>query len=150
MTSAAASSWAGWMVLPLRRYFDFRGRSGRREFWWYCLGLFLAYAAVFCVAVVVAIAGDEAAPEKPIGAIVAIGWGAVFLLNVIPGLALTTRRLHDMGLTGVMIAAIFVALLVLNFIAWVAYFIWMSLPGQTSPNRWGPPLGSGDVADVFA
>lgn len=39
-----------WMLLPLRRYADFRGRSRRMEFWMWQLFLFLANMVLFIIA----------------------------------------------------------------------------------------------------
>ncbi|ANY19766.1 Inner membrane protein YhaI [Tsuneonella dongtanensis] len=140
-------TWRGWMLRPLRHYADFRGRSGRREFWWYCLFLVLGYFAIFAVGV---IAAGSGAGESSIGLVLMGGWGLFFLANFVPGLALTTRRLHDIGLSGVLLLAVFAALIFLNILGWLGYFVAMGLPGQRTENRWGPPLGAREVADVFA
>ena len=139
-------TWRDLMVRPLRRYADFRGRSGRREFWWYCLFLALGYGAI---SIVVLVAAAAQFPDGVIGGTAVLGYSLFFLFNFIPGLALTTRRLHDLGLSGVLLAVIFGAMLIFNVLGWIAYMIVMSLPGQVAANRWGPPLGVKDVADVF-
>ncbi|MFN6934659.1 MAG: DUF805 domain-containing protein [Tsuneonella sp.] len=139
-------TWRDLMVRPLRRYADFRGRSGRREFWWYCLFLALGYGAI---SIVVLVAAAAQFPEGIIGGTAVLGYSLFFLFNLIPGLALTTRRLHDLGLSGVLLLVIFGVMLFFNVIGWIGYLIVMSLPGQVTANRWGPPLGVQDVADVF-
>lgn len=137
------------MILPLRRYAQFTGRSGRREFWLYALFLALGYLAVFCAAIVVALVVDEANADQIIGWVVMGGWGLFFAINFVPGLALTTRRLHDLGLSGALLIVIFAGLAFLNVIGWLGYMVWMSLPSKQSENRHGPPLGEGDLARVF-
>ena len=149
MTIYGIRGWFGSMVLPLRRYAQFKGRSGRREFWLYSLFLTLGYAAIMCAAVVVAMAADEENADTLIGWTVLAGWGLFFAVNFIPGIALTTRRLHDMGLSGALLIVIFAGLASLNVLGWLAYMVWMSLPPQHGANRHGLPPGQGDVAEVF-
>jgi uncharacterized membrane protein YhaH (DUF805 family) len=146
VTDSQPESVPGWMIRPLRRYADFRGRSDRREFWWYCLFLVLGYLAIGVVGFALAMA--EASDEL-VGFGIVGGWTLFFLANFIPGLALTTRRLHDLGMSGALLIVVFAALFILNMIGWLAYLVVMSLPGQAKTNRWGPPLGVRDVAEVF-
>lgn len=138
------------MILPLRRYARFSGRSGRREFWFYSLFLALGYLAIFCAAIAGAIAFDEANADEILGWMLLGGGGLFFAANFVPGLALTTRRLHDMGLSGAMLIVILAGLMVLNLIGWIGYFIWMSLPPQRQANRHGIPIDQDDVAQVFS
>lgn len=138
-----------WMVLPLRRYAQFIGRSGRREFWFYSLFLVLGYLAIFCLTLVAAIVRSDPADDF-VGWMIVGGWGLFFLANFVPGLALTVRRLHDMNLSGVLLVAICAALLFLNVLGWIAYLVVMSLPPRPGPNRHGPPVQDKDMAEVFA
>jgi len=134
------------MFRPLRRYADFRGRSGRREFWCYSLFLMLGYLSMGAVALILAMTN---VPGEAIGVTLGIGWALFFIANFVPGLALTTRRLHDLGLSGVLLVVAFLALMFANILGWLGYLIVMSLPGQAKTNRWGPPLGAADVGEVF-
>lgn len=149
MTDTLPRTWLGWMVLPLRRYVRLSGRSGRREFWFYCLFLFLGYAAVFAVAIAGAVAAGGA-NEDDAGYAAVAGFGLFFLVNFLPGLALTVRRLHDMGLSGALLVVIVLLLGVLGPFGFLGYFVWMSLPGQKGANRHGMPVGHQDVTEVFS
>ena len=64
----------------LSKYARFSGRASRPEFWWFFLFQVLASLAASLI-------GD---------------WlnGVVVLLLLLPGLAVGTRRLHDIGRTG--------------------------------------------------
>jgi uncharacterized membrane protein YhaH (DUF805 family) len=96
-----------WMILPLRRYFEMRGRSRRREFWAFSLALMLVQLAVLLG---LGNAGFYAQVNG--GAWAAswwsarsIAWGdivsnAISLLTLIPSITLTTRRLHDIDRSG--------------------------------------------------
>jgi uncharacterized membrane protein YhaH (DUF805 family) len=142
MSTSLPQNGFGWMILPLRRYAEFRGRSGRREFWAYSAFLALGYLAILGASLI--------ASEDLVGFALLGGWSLFFIVNFVPGLALTIRRLHDMNLSGALLIAIFAGLSILSIIGWLAYMVWMSLPGQRIENRHGPPIGSPDIAKVFS
>lgn len=66
-----------------RRYFDFHGRSGRREFWIFFLGNLLVASALRDLL------GDHAWTPRLFSTLV-----------FIPTLAVSVRRLHDIGRSG--------------------------------------------------
>lgn len=76
-----------WMILPLRRYAEFGGRSRRAEYWWFILfGLIVSVVA----AVIDGILGLRA-----------FGLGTIVSLGLfIPQLAVGFRRLHDLDRSG--------------------------------------------------
>ena len=95
-----------------QHYADFKGRSRRSEYWWFCLFNMI-------VAGIVSVLLTDFAWV----------WSLVVL---VPGLALSVRRLHDVGKSG-----------------W--YYLWMFLPlagpimiliqlckDSTENNQWGP------------
>ena len=87
-----------WKVLTTR-YAQFSGRAGRREFWLFMLVHYIIGAVLSAVDLMVFFGGsidrilDESFPLFPITTI----YG---LLVLIPGLALSVRRLHDIGRSG--------------------------------------------------
>ncbi|MEI6418367.1 MAG: DUF805 domain-containing protein [Sphingomonadales bacterium] len=159
-----------WMLLPLRRYADFKGRAGRREYWWYAplppMLNFLANAALWNASNTAGVLANL----------------ALWLALLTPTLAVTTRRLHDTGRRGwwqalplaVFLAyigftigfvslvetnnaggitfSIFVVLLSLAVLASaVTLLVWLLLPSQPGSNRFGPnPYDEGNIADDFA
>ncbi len=97
-----------WMILPLRRYADFRGRSCRAEYWWFLLfGVLAGIVAslldlfIFGPAVVtrhVSMVGGipitvTQTSSRFIGT-------ALSLALLCPQLAVVTRRIHDVDHTG--------------------------------------------------
>lgn len=134
------------MILPLKRYAQFSGRSGRREFWFYSLFLALGYLLLpILISVVLA-----AVPGELGLAAVSIWILVFFLANIIPGLAVSVRRLHDLGLSGWLLLAAYGAMLILSIFGWIGYLVVMALPGQDRDNAYGPVIGQDGVADVFA
>ena len=84
----APDDYLAWAILPLRRYADFTGRSGRKEFWMFQL----VHVAVIVGSAILT---------------VAIGFEAAFVLCVIallglliPQIAVEVRRFHDQGKSG--------------------------------------------------
>ena len=93
----------GYMILPYLRFFDFSGRSSRTEYWMFTL--------FFAVAILVplilsggfdALLFGDATQTVDFEMLGAVGLviGAFCLLSIIPILALTIRRFHDVGLSG--------------------------------------------------
>ena len=80
----------------LRKYADFSGRATRAEYWWWVLATVIASIAFSAIdSSIVSFAGgyDDGYAFSPLGTI----FGLAILL---PDLAVTARRLHDIGKTG--------------------------------------------------
>ena len=80
-----------WAFLPLQRYFDFQGRSGRAEYWWFTLmqmGLSLVTRII-----------DDLLDLGKGGAPISSNMLLAFAL-FIPSLAVAVRRSHDMNRRG--------------------------------------------------
>ena len=89
-----------WMLLPYQRYFEFTGRSRRKEYWMFTLLQFLIILALVAVAFAFSSAGEDAVMTVLYG-----GIGIWFLATFIPNLAVQVRRFHDQDLTGWLVAA---------------------------------------------
>ena len=149
-----------WMLMPLRRYADFAGRSRRMEFWMFQL----LNAIVACVLIIVIFGGVpfeiftdpeslDAQTAQP-GALFWVGFGLLMLwalATIVPGIAVTVRRLHDRDMSGWWYLGFIVASMIplINIIASIAFLVLMVLPGTPGENRYGSdPLGQGD-AEAF-
>ena len=124
------------------KYATFQGRARRAEFWWYSLFSFLVLFVVFGVAGVIMAASTPKGGE-PSG--VAVG---IFVIAAIvtvlglflPGLAVSVRRLHDLGFSGWWYLLQFVP--VIGTFASFAMFIGYMVRGDRGPNKYGPdPVG---------
>lgn len=103
------------------KYFDFNGRAGKEEFWWF----FLAQVIVLVVA----------------GVISQLLYGLVALALLLPGLGVGARRLHDAGKSGWFLLLGLIPLL--GFLVLVYFWIQPSAPA----NEWGAgPSGAPDAA----
>ena len=79
----------------LRKYVDFSGRATRAEFWWWVLATTIAGIVLGAVdSLIDILTGDTG--DSPFSLFATIFSLAVLL----PHLAVTARRLHDIGKTG--------------------------------------------------
>jgi uncharacterized membrane protein YhaH (DUF805 family) len=83
------------MFLPLRRYAEFHGRSRRREYWLWVLFKFLLGACLVLLAGLMGISGH-------IGGVgvVALLRMLIFFAILIPDIAVSVRRMHDINRSG--------------------------------------------------
>jgi len=95
-----------WMLLPLKRYAEFSGRSRRKEYWMYQLGLIILYTLIVVLALALGgfgiMSGDPTALASAAGGamIIMILYFLVVLALFIPSLAVLVRRLHDTDRSG--------------------------------------------------
>ncbi len=114
-----------WFVKCMKQYADFGGRARRTEFW-----MFVLFNIIFSV---VASLIDRAIGFK-IGAIQLGIIGLIYSLAVlIPALAVSVRRLHDIGKSGWMIL-----INLIPFIGWIWFIVLMVKDSQPGENQYGP------------
>lgn len=131
-----------YMLLPLKRYADFSGRSRRKEYWMFALGYILLAIVISLLAIATGGFG-QGAPSGP------FFWLLILLVLalIIPSLAVQVRRFHDQDKSGWFV--------LLNFVPYVGgliVLVFMCLDGTRGDNRFGPnpKQTAADVADVFS
>ena len=102
-----------------KKYVDFTGRAARSEFWYWTL---FGVLAQIVGAIIDSALGS---PVSPVQSLV----GVVLLL---PGLAVSARRLHDLDRTAWWLLLIFTGIGIILLI------IWDCMRGTRGPNRFGP------------
>ncbi len=137
-----------WMILPLQRYADFSGRSSRMEYWMFALLQFIIVVALgLILGLVGGLSGAFSGGGEPSGlalgllGILGLLWLAIFL---VPGIAVTIRRWHDMDKSGWMMLLFIVLGMIpfVGFLASIANIVFMCLPGTSGPNKYGDdPIG---------
>ncbi len=116
-----------WFMEALRKYADFSGRSRRKEYWFFVLFYLIIYLVLAIVDTV--ILGSEG-----IGLLTTL----FALAMLIPGIAVSVRRLHDTGRSGWWILIGFIPLI--GVIVLLVFYFQDSQPGQ---NDYGPnPKGA--------
>ncbi len=112
-------------VLTLK-YADFSGRARRAEYWWFGL---VNFAVMFGAVVLAAILGAVNGAFASLFLLVAIG---VYLATILPGLAISVRRLHDTGKSG------WYLLIGLLPFGGIVVLIFMATDSTPSTNEYGP------------
>ncbi|MBR8239027.1 DUF805 domain-containing protein [Burkholderia sp. AU42008] len=109
----------------LNKYATFEGRARRAEYWYFAL-----LTSVLSVAgQIVGAAGRDA------GLITLLLLGVIFLVSlalIIPGIAVSVRRLHDTGRSGW-----FLLLALIPIVGGILLLVWMCSRGTEGPNRFG-------------
>ena len=104
-----------------QNYVNFSGRSQRSAFWFWNLFALL-------VSIVAGTLDYFLFPHMDFSPL----QGLAGLALLLPGLAVSVRRLHDLDRTGWWL------LLVLTVIGYIVLLAWFCLRGTVGPNRYGP------------
>lgn len=116
------------MIAPLKRYAQFTGRASRREYWMFQLFLLLLTLPLGII-IGLAVYSQSPAALMLVFALATLIW----LATIVPLLAVTVRRLHDINQSGWMYLLAFVPL------ANVVLLVFMFLPGTPGENQFGAP-----------
>ena len=155
-----------WATRPLKKYADFTGRAPRAEYWWFYLGMIVAYfvAMIIDSLVGVSLFGPDGVVTTLLG-----------LALLVPGLAATVRRLHDTNRSGWWVLIVAVPYLIMGImmgmsaasgdvtglasagivglvalVGAIAMLVFMILPGTKGDNRFGPDPYAGDAGAAVA
>jgi uncharacterized membrane protein YhaH (DUF805 family) len=105
----------------LANYRDFSGRAVRSEYWFWAL---FAVIGEF-------VAGSVDVAIFPYSAVISPLEGVFSLVILLPSLALSVRRLHDIDRSGLW------ALLLLTGFGFFVLIYWAAIRGTPGPNRFG-------------
>lgn len=114
-------------------YATFAGRARRKEYWGFYLFWLIAVAAlVFVGALVDGMTGNlDVDPERMVAILVLPG--LFVLATIVPGVAITVRRIHDIGLSGWLYL-----LILLPSVGGLIILVFTLIPSQKYDNKWGP------------
>lgn len=113
-------------------YATFRGRARRKEYWGYFLFWMITLLAVCLLGLIAdGAAGNLDHGDGPLLTMAASG--LFVLATLLPGLAITVRRIHDMGLSGWFYLLVFIP-----SIGALIVFVFTLIPSQKNDNKWGP------------
>ena len=119
-----------------KNYVTFTGRARRKEWWSFFLFYFLMIVLLMVIGIGIDMAagnigGRSSGKQFPIATVVLVG--VTYLGTLLPYLAITVRRLHDIGLSGWLILVSFIP-----YIGGIAILVMMLIPTQFGPNKHGP------------
>lgn len=138
-----------WMLMPLRRYADFEGRSRRMEYWmFYLFTLIIGMVAALVILAIALLLYTMNLSESAMGMLLVPVWLILFIGSmalVVPTIAVTVRRLHDQDKSGWMFLLGFIP-----FVGGIILLVFMCLEGTRGPNRYGPdPVDDRGSSDTF-
>ena len=108
-----------WYFEVFRKYAEFEGRSRRSEYWMF-----------FLINVVVSIGLGIAEGIVGGGGLLSLLY---MLVTIIPSLAVTVRRLHDTGRSGMWMLILFVPLIGL-----ILFLVYTAQDSEAGTNQYGP------------
>lgn len=113
-----------WYLKCLNQYADFSGRARRKEYW-----MFVLFNMIFAfIAMIIDNVIGTASPELGYGII----YGLYALVMIIPGIAVTVRRLHDVGKSGWMYLIVLIP-----FIGVIWLLVLLVTDSNTGENPYG-------------
>lgn len=122
-----------WMLLPIKRYADFSGRSRRKEYWMYVLfNLLLLVGFAVLMGIGVFVGRSEEGPGVGFWVALAL-YLVVTLALLVPSIAVQVRRFHDQGRSGW-----FWLLNLIPYVGGLVVLVFMCLEGEPGDNAWGP------------
>lgn len=120
-----------WMTMPLKRYTDFAGRSRRKEYWMFVLGVWLVMIALSVIEAMAGLSGMVGGAYGPLTTLFYLG-------ILIPSIAVAIRRMHDQDRSG----------------WWILFpivnIVFLFIDGTKGPNRFGPDPKDPAGPEVFS
>jgi len=108
-----------WYIEVLKKYAEFNGRAHRTEYW-----MFVLFNIIISLGIGVV--------ERVVGSPGVLG--SLYALAVlIPGIAVSVRRLHDTGRSGLWLLAAFIPV-----IGFILLLVFMDQDSEPGPNQYGP------------
>ncbi|MCQ6275458.1 DUF805 domain-containing protein [Bacillus sp. V3B] len=107
-----------WYVKGLKNYVGFQGRAGRKEYWMFVL-------INFIIAIILSIV--ETIADLPL-----VLTSLYYLAVLLPSLAITVRRLHDTGRSG-----LWLLISLIPFIGAIVLLVFACQSSQESDNQYG-------------
>lgn len=111
----------------MRKYADFSGRATRSQYWFFSLAMLGIIIAVLIIDQLIAYTQPEGASLLA---------GLVYLAHLIPSIAISVRRLHDINKSGWWLLLLFVP-----FAGAIALLVFMCTPSTPGLTRYGEIAG---------
>ena len=122
------------------RYIEFVGRSSLKEFWYFVLFKWLSLISLVLLSRLLMIPFMKSGNLDTLFLINKLTkWSFIiaYLCILLPSLAITVRRLHDVGKTGLL-----VLLKIVPGLGTIVLFLFLVQEGSAAPNKYGPSLYS--------
>jgi uncharacterized membrane protein YhaH (DUF805 family) len=138
-----------YVLMPLKRFADFSGRSRRKEFWSYILFIWVATFVLMYLDSALGLGGTATSYSEAGSVGFNMSGGLLTILfvlaTIVPNLAVSVRRLHDVGKSGWMLLIGLIPL-----VGWIYLIVQYVQPGTIGANPYGPDPKGEDVGKAFA
>jgi uncharacterized membrane protein YhaH (DUF805 family) len=127
-----------WYLMVWKRYAEFSGRSRRKEYWMFTLFNTIVYLLIY-------LPGFAVLRQNTTAASALIGLAFLYALaGIVPGLAVSMRRLHDTGKSGwwLLIGVIPLVAIVL--------FVLLAIKGDSGSNVYGPDPKASELSAAIS
>ena len=119
-----------WYLKVMRdNYSNFSGRARRKEYWMYVLIQIPIIIVLILLDNILGLTFEVSGLDLGYGWLYLIGG----LVHLIPGIAVTARRLHDIGKSG-----LFLLIILIPLIGGIWLLVLECTEGNKSENKWGP------------
>ncbi len=129
---APLSPWAYFVRCIREKFIDGDGRARRLEYWSFVLFTWLTTIAALLPFFIIMSFADDSDALFPLAAVMLLPPALWMLFLVIPGIALASRRLHDVGLSGWLYLVSFVP-----YVGGLFMLVIACIPSQPQPNHYG-------------
>ena len=113
-----------WYLAVLKKYAVFAGRARRKEYWFFVLFNII-------ISIVLAVVDTMVGTQTGMG--IGILSTVYSLAVLIPAIAVSVRRMHDINKSGWWVLIVFVP-----FVGWLILLIMALIAGTTGDNAYGP------------
>ncbi len=117
-----------WYTMVWQKYAQFDGRSRRKEYW-----MFTLFNIVVCCVLYAGLLAAFFAGQRMVGILISCVYVAYALAVLVPGIAVSIRRLHDTNKSGWWILINLVPL-----VGGIIFLVLMCIEGDPGPNLYGP------------
>ena len=111
----------------LQQYVGFSGRASRSEYWFAYLSFMVAVVGMFTLTLVTLFVVEALATVMGL-----LTFG-LYIGGFLPLLAVSVRRLHDLGKSGWMMLVMFIP-----FVGGILLLVWFVSDGEADNNAYGP------------
>lgn len=121
-----------WQCLTAN-YVNFRGRARRKEYWAFVLFGSIAFVALFCLGLLLDLTAGNVNwnnSQMIFTWALPVLW---LLATILPGIAVTVRRQHDIGISGW-----FYLLVLVPSVGGLIILVFTLISSQKHDNKWGP------------
>ena len=127
-----------WMLMPLRRYAEFSGRSRRKEYWMFTLLMLIAGIVSGTIEGILGINTMVGGIYGPLTTLLILG-------TIVPSISVGIRRLHDTDRSGW-----WLLIAVIPLIGGLILLFFFVSEGTRGANRFGPDPKDPGQAEAFA